>query len=285
MPTGYFSAGRRRRVHARVSPLLYFAIACSSSVRAQEPEQPAAGQSEQGTIVVTGSRIPRPDLAAISPTTVVDGKDVGLQGAITTEGLLNSLPQVTPGQGAFLSNDATGTATVDLRGLGPGRTLVLINGRRLLPGDPFFPVPDINAVPTALIKRVEVLTGGASSVYGSDAVAGVVNFILDTELDGLRVEGQASVFQHNNRDGSDLRQALVRRQFPFPVGNTVDGGAQDINAGYGLSFADGRGHVRRREFYHAQELQRCAAGCARRHQWARRCRDCRYCVACRNRLG
>ena len=244
MPMAYFNARGRRPVHARVSPLLYLAIACSSSVRAQElPERPPTGQPEQGTIVVTGSRIPRPDLAAISPTTVIDGKEVRLQGAITTEGLLNSLPQVTPGQGAFLSNDATGTATVDLRGLGPGRTLVLINGRRLLPGDPFYPVPDINAVPTALIKRVEVVTGGASSVYGSDAVAGVVNFILDTELDGLRVEGQASLFQHDNRDGSDLRQALVRRQFPFPVGNTVDGGAQDINAGYGLSFADGRGHA------------------------------------------
>ena len=244
MPTGYFNAGRQRRVHVRVSRLLYLAMAFSTSDRAEGlPEQPDAGQPEQGTVIVTGSRIPRPDLAAISPMTVVDGKEVGLQGAITTEGLLNSLPQVTPGQGTFLSNDATGTATVDLRGLGPGRTLVLINGRRLLPGDPFYPVPDINAVPTALIKRVEVVTGGASSVYGSDAVAGVVNFILDTELDGLRVEGQASVFQHNNRDGSDLRQALVRRQFAFPVGNKVDGGAQDINAGYGLSFSDGRGHA------------------------------------------
>jgi outer membrane receptor protein involved in Fe transport len=120
---------------------------------------------------------------------------------------------------------------------------VLINGRRLLPGDPFDPVPDINAVPTALIKRVEVLTGGASSVYGSDAVAGAVNFILEIDLDGLRIDGQASAFQHNNRDGADLRQALVRRNFAFPTGNVVDGGAQDINAAYGLSFGGGRGHA------------------------------------------
>lgn len=160
-----------------------------------------------------------------------------------TEELLNALPQVVSGQGAFISNEATGTATVDLRGLGAARTLVLVNGRRLMPGDPFDPVPDINAVPTALIKRVEVLTGGASSVYGSDAVAGVVNFILETRLDGLRIEGQTSVFQHDNRDGSDLRQALIRRGFDFPSGNSVDGGRQDINAAYGTSFAHGRGHA------------------------------------------
>lgn len=194
-------------------------------------------------IVVTGSRLPRPNLTANSPVTVVNGREAELQGAVLTEQLLNSLPQVSPDQGAFISNGATGTATVDLRGLGAGRTLVLINGRRLLPGDPTYPAPDINAVPTALIKRVEVLTGGASSVYGSDALAGVVNFVLDTKLNGLRIEGQSSVYQHDNRDGANLRQALVRAGIPFPVGNTADGGVQDINAAYGASFADGRAHV------------------------------------------
>jgi outer membrane receptor protein involved in Fe transport len=209
------------------------------AIASQNPDP----QPDEQLIVVTGSRIPRPNLTAISPVTMIDGEEVHRSGAILTEGLLNQLPQVVPSQGAFLSNGATGAATVDLRGLGPGRTLVLINGRRLLPGDPFDPVPDINAVPTALIKRVEVLTGGASSVYGSDAVAGAVNFILETDLDGLRIDGQASVFQHNNRDGADLRQALARRNFNFPKGNVVDGGAQDINAAYGLGFGGGRGHV------------------------------------------
>ena len=209
-------------------------------VLAQNPNPP---QSDEQLIIVTGSRIPRPNLTAISPVTMIDGEEVHRSGAILTEGLLNQLPQVVPSQGAFLSNGATGAATVDLRGLGPGRTLVLINGRRLLPGDPFDPVPDINAVPTTLIKRVEVLTGGASSVYGSDAVAGAVNFMLETELEGLRIDGQASIFQHDNRDGQNLRQALKRRSFGFPEGNVVDGGAQDINAAYGLSFGGGRGHV------------------------------------------
>src|SRR4029453_2413765 len=196
--------------------LLLVLFAGTSVARAQEPSASALAvaaqnsdpQADEQLIIVTGSRIPRPNLTAISPVTMIDGEEVHRWGAILTEGLLNTLPQVVPSQGAFLSNGATGAATVDLRGLGPGRTLVLINGRRLLPGDPFDPVPDINAVPTALIKRVEVLTGGASSVYGSDAVAGAVNFILETDLDGLRIDGQASVFQHHNRDGADLRQAL-----------------------------------------------------------------------------
>jgi iron complex outermembrane recepter protein len=221
------------------------------AAQASQPGTPSAGESapsssqaaEEQAIVITGSRLPQRNLTAVSPITVVDRKEVRLQGAVLTEELLNALPQVAANQGAFLSNGARGTATVDLRGLGPGRTLVLINGRRLLPGDPFSPVPDINAVPTALIKRVEVLTGGASSVYGSDAVAGVVNFILEADLDGLRVEGQTSFFQHDNRDGSDLKQALLRRQFGVPKGNTVDGGTQDINAAYGMSFGHDLGHA------------------------------------------
>lgn len=198
---------------------------------------------EDSEIIVTGSRIPRQNLAAVSPTTVIEGKEVKLQGVALTERLINSLPQVSPDQGTFISNGAIGTATVDLRGLGPGRTLVLINGRRLLPGDPSYPAPDVNAVPAVLIKRVEVLTGGASSVYGSDALAGVVNFILQTELKGLRLDGQASAFQHDNRDASDLRQALVRSGITFRDGHTVDGKSWDINGAFGVSLGDDRGHL------------------------------------------
>ena len=245
--TGQYSGGWCILLCALIGACPGSARAQAAVVADQQTKKVAPGtvptQDDDKNIVVTGSRIPRPNLTANSPVTVVDGREAELQGAVLTEQLLNSLPQVVADQGSFLSNGATGTATVDLRGLGAGRTLVLINGRRLLPGDPTYPAPDINAVPTALIKRVEVLTGGASSVYGSDAIAGVVNFILDTKLDGLRIEGQASVYQHDNRDGADLRQALVRAGVAFPVGSTVDGGTQDINAAYGTSFADGRGHV------------------------------------------
>lgn len=203
----------------------------------------AADQHQEQAIVVTGSRIPRPNLTAISPLTVINSQEVKFEGAVLTENLVNSLPQARPDQGAFLSNGAIGTSTVDLRGLGAPRTLVLINGRRFMPGDPEYPAPDINAVPSSLIKRVEVLTGGASSVYGSDAVAGVVNFILETRLEGLRLDGQVSFYQHINRDETGLTAALRQAHFPFPKGNTVDGGNQDMNAAIGHGFFGGRGHV------------------------------------------
>jgi len=209
----------------------------------EPPEEIATSDEETETIVVTGSRIPRLNLTAVSPVTVVHQDEVKREGVTLTEELLNQLPMVSPGQGIFLSGEATGTSTVDLRGVGAARTLVLVNGRRVIPGDPRDPVPDLNAIPSSLIKRVEVLTGGASSVYGSDAVAGVVNFILDTRLKGLRVEGQASIFQHDNRIGPPIRDVLLEEGLAFPRGNVADGGRQDINAAYGAGFLDGRGHV------------------------------------------
>src|SRR5215208_1066762 len=101
-----------------------------------------AGQSAP-EIVITGSRIPRRNLTAVSPVTMIKGEEVKLQGAVLTEDLINQLPQVTPDQGAFISNAASGTATGNLRNLGAARTLILVNGRRLLPGDPVNPAGDI----------------------------------------------------------------------------------------------------------------------------------------------
>ncbi|MCL6698070.1 TonB-dependent receptor [Sphingomonas sp. NSE70-1] len=204
---------------------------------------PEAGQEVTDTIIVTGSRIPRPNLTAVSPVTVVGYDEVEFQGATMVEELLNRLPQVAPSQGAFISNGSTGTSTVDLRNLGAERTLVLVNGRRLAPGDAFSAEPDINIIPTTLLERVEILTGGASSVYGSDAIAGVVNFIMNTDLDGFRIDGQASVFQHDNRDEAGLGDALDAAGFVHPEGNRVDGGRQSIDLAYGTGFLDDRGHV------------------------------------------
>jgi iron complex outermembrane receptor protein len=216
----------------------------SQTLPAIEPKRPPIeGDDQTETIVVTGSRIPRMNLTAVSPVTVVGQEEVKLEGVTFTEELLNQLPMVSPGQGIFISNSSTGISTVDLRGLGAARTLVLINGRRVIPGDPSAPVPDLNAIPSSLIKRVEVLTGGASSVYGSDAVAGVVNFILDTRLKGLRIDGQVSVFQHNNRIGPPIRDVLVEEGLAFPRGSVADGGRQDIDGAYGTSFLDDRGHA------------------------------------------
>jgi iron complex outermembrane receptor protein len=207
---------------------------------------PAGARSQEedaaARIVVTGSRIPRSNLTAVSPVAVVNGEEFNLQGTPNVEEVLNRLPQVNPSEGEFVSAGATGLATVDLRGLGAVRTLVLVNGRRLMPGDPRFPVSDLNNIPAPLIQRVEVLTGGAAAVYGSDAVAGVVNFILDTKLEGFKVEGQFSAYQHGNQDrfAQDL---LDQRQFAYPKGSVMDGWRENVSAAFGRSFADNRGHI------------------------------------------
>jgi len=205
----------------------------------------AEGENIEGTedIIITGTRIPQPNLTSASPITVVTSQEVKLQGTTRTEDLINSLPQTFAGQGSNISNGASGTATVNLRGLGSSRTLVLINGRRLHGGDPTSPAPDLNFIPSALIKRVDVLTGGASSVYGADAVAGVVNFIMDTEFRGLRIDGQASVFMHQNDTGEGILAANDARGFRYPTGQSVNGGAQDIAIALGAGIDDNRGHV------------------------------------------
>lgn len=248
MRTGGDNTSKALRLTGGRSLLAAVAISNATLAGAQVPpasetDTPVSEAGETETIVVTGSRIPRLNLTAVSPVTVVGAEEVKLEGVTLTEELLNQLPMVSPSQGIFLSNGSTGTSTVDLRGLGAARTLVLINGRRVIPGDPSAPVPDLNAIPSSLIKRVEVLTGGASSVYGSDAVAGVVNFILDTRLKGLRIDGQVSVFQHDNRIGPPIRDVLLEEGLAFPRGSVADGGRRDVNAGYGTGFLDGRGHV------------------------------------------
>ena len=112
------------------------------------------------------------------------------------------------------SNGADGTASVDLRGLGNQRTLVLVDGLRLGPGSAIGGrnYSDINQIPAALIERVDVLTGGASSVYGADAVAGVVNFILNTHFEGVRVDAGYHFNEHNNNDQSGVASLRHRRQ-------------------------------------------------------------------------
>ena len=129
-------------------------------------DAPAAAQ-DPGDIVVTGSRIRSPNLESVSPVTTVGAEEFAVRGTVRTEDLVNQLPQVFAAQGAANSNEATGTAQVDLRGLSPSRTLVLINGRRIAD----FPLPlngrsnftDIGNIPLGMIDRIEVLTGSASA--------------------------------------------------------------------------------------------------------------------------
>ncbi|HUJ04121.1 MAG TPA: TonB-dependent receptor plug domain-containing protein, partial [Rhizomicrobium sp.] len=120
---------------------------------------PAKADSVE-TVVVTGSRIPQQGLYSSSPVTTVGQQEIQLEGTTSVETLISNLPSAVTDQNNFQANGATGIATVNLRSLGANRTLVLIDGKRLLPGDPIDPVPDLNNIPAALVDHVEVLTGG-----------------------------------------------------------------------------------------------------------------------------
>ncbi len=214
------------------------------------------------TVVVTGSRIAQKGVIASSPVTVVGHDEALLQGTTSVEHLLNNLPAVFAGQTNFTGNSSSGTATVNLRGLGASRTLVLIDGLRLAPGDPAVPVPDINQVPIAMVERVEVLTGGASAVYGSDAVAGVVNFIMRKDFEGAEFDLNFGINEHSN--GKASQQGLLTAAGGSTAGfnkapNTVWAG-QESNASMilGVNTPDSKGNITAYLSYHqvAQVLQK-----------------------------
>ncbi len=217
----------------------------------QAAAQAAAGNSEVSEIVVTGSRIPQPNMTSISPVQVVSSQEVLLGGRPQTIDILNQLPQVTQVSGVDLgpTSDALsgpgGVATVDLRGLGPQRTLVLVDGRRLGLGDPNTgnpnPAPDINQIPSQLIDRVEVLTGGASATYGSDAVAGVVNFVMKHNFEGVQMDANWGVYQHNQHN--DTMQKIERASGNAVPDSKWDGKSQDLSLIFGVNAPDGKGNV------------------------------------------
>jgi outer membrane receptor protein involved in Fe transport len=203
---------------------------------------PASAQDQVETVVVTGSRIPQTGLYSASPVTAVGQQEVKLQGTTNVETLINNLPQAFADMTDTASNGATGTATVDLRGLGTQRTLVLVNGTRLMPGDPRDPVADLNVIPAALVDHVEVLTGGASAVYGSDALAGVVNFIMRKDFEGIELDGQYSTDQAAN--GTHNFDSLNRAENFAPAPHDWWGGeTQDATIILGANTDNGKGNV------------------------------------------
>jgi iron complex outermembrane recepter protein len=195
-------------------------------------------------VTVTGSLIPRPTLEAMSPVSTMDVQELAYQGTTRLEDMLTSLPQVFHGQNSTISNGASGTATIDLRYLGSQRTLVLIDGKRAPSGDygSASVSPDLNFIPGPLVKRVDVLTGGASSTYGADAVAGVVNFILDRDFEGIKASVQGGGYEHNNSN-TYMQEQNKAKGFFVPTGQAWDGGSFEAFVGYGAKFAEGKGHA------------------------------------------
>src|SRR5688572_14877340 len=204
-------------------------------------EQDASDSMDE--VVVTGSRIVAPNLQSISPITAIGAEELNIAGKTRIEDVLNQLPQAFAAQGSNIANASDGTASVDLRGLGSQRTLVLVNGKRMMPGDPDGgSAADLNFIPLSLVKRVDVLTGGASSVYGADAVAGVVNFVMDNEFEGVRFDYNYSFYNHSN-DNERTQDLNDARGFPLPDSSVNVGYSKDFSLAVGIGGAEGRGHA------------------------------------------
>ena len=149
-------------------------------------------QTPPTAIIVTGSRISNPNLEQSSPIQLVTSEDIGIQQVTNAEELLVDLPGVVPGFGNNVNNGSGGFSALNLRGLGTNRNLVLVDGTRVVPST-LTSTTDLNIIPVALVERVEVVTGGASSVYGADAIAGVANFILKDDFVGAEFSGTAGI--------------------------------------------------------------------------------------------
>jgi iron complex outermembrane receptor protein len=159
------------------------------------------GVEEIEKIEVTGSRIKRTDLEAASPVSVFTAEDIANSGVSSLEGFIKQIPAINGAQiGSNINNGNRGFATASLRGLGSGRTLILINGRRFNSGD-------LNSIPTSFIERVEVVRDGASTIYGSDAIAGVINFITKKNFEGLEINAQYDVTGEG--DGDTVKFSIV----------------------------------------------------------------------------
>ena len=222
---------------------------------AQQKVEAAQAEPQLEEVVVTGSRIAAPNLTSTSPIQVVTAKEIQAGGKTDIIDVINQLPQFFQNTGSDFSNTSSGlttpggVTTADLRGLGPQRTLVLVNGRRLGIGDPNTtnpnPAPDLDQIPTALIERVDVVTGGASAVYGSDAVAGVVNFIMKRDFQGVELDGQFSGYMHNNHEGwiNALEQTTNTIGYAPVTGHTNDGHSRNFSVLMGTNFAEGAGNV------------------------------------------
>jgi len=192
------------------------AVASAVGIGAVGMSVPAFAQDDSALeeVVVTGSRIKRADLSSVSPVSIVGAEEFRLSGNLNVEQKLAELPQTLPSFGPSSNNPGDGTARVDLRGLGTSRTLVLVNGRRYIPATQSG-VVDLNTIPGSLIKQVDVLTGGASAVYGSDALAGVVNFELIDDFQGA----EFSVLYDTTTEGDG-----EKLNFDFTVGGNFDDG-------------------------------------------------------------
>jgi iron complex outermembrane recepter protein len=186
-----------------------------------QPVQQAAAESAprtQDVVIVTGTRIQTPGVVSSSPITTVGAAEIALQQVAEAEKLLRNLPITVPGDGGNTNNGTAGVSTVNLRGLGAQRNLIMIDGKRLTPYNIDGQV-DVSVIPVAMLDRVDILTGGASAVYGSDAISGAINFVLKRDFEGVELDVEHS------RTGEN------------------DGALTNASLALGANLGDGRGNV------------------------------------------
>ena len=211
---------------------------------AQTAPAAASPDTSLQEVVVTGSRISVPTQVSISPVTFVSALDVQQSGVTRVEDLLDELPRVLPAQGANISNGPPAPLELDLRGLGAKRTLVLVNGLRLGPGDPRTGgSSDINMIPAEMIDSIEVLTGGASSTYGADAVGGVVNFKLNDHFEGVKIIADAGVYNHSNPSTGGVEDAVAAAHFQEAPSSVNTGAQKSLAFIAGINSEDGKGNA------------------------------------------
>ncbi len=177
-------------------------------------------------VIVTGSRIRRPGLSSSSPITSIGLEEIEFAQEVEVEQILRDLPSTIPGDGQNINNGTDGISTVNLRALGPERNLVLLNGRRMTPANHRGRV-DLSTIPTALIERIDVITGGASAVYGSDAVAGAVNVVLKQDFEGFDLQINNTTTGDNDADTDNISLTL---------GSALEGGRGHV--ALNLSYAN-----------------------------------------------
>jgi iron complex outermembrane recepter protein len=229
-------------------------VAMIGAAQAQQQTQKVSADADEPVlteVTVTGSRIAVPNATSISPVTTVSADDFAQVGATRIEDVLNQLPQVFADQNSTSINGGNGTETVDLRGLQTKRTLVLIDGERMSYGDPRIggAGSDLKIIPTALIDNVEILTGGASSIYGADAVAGVVNFKLNDHFEGVKLVADGGGYFHNNNNNQNVETDLANfnsttgNSFPEAPGSVATGAQKQLTFIAGLNSADNKGNA------------------------------------------
>ncbi|MAP04559.1 MAG: TonB-dependent receptor [Halieaceae bacterium] len=205
----------------------------------------AFAQDDEATeieeIVVTGSRLTKSNVTSSVPLVQIGAEEINSRGVARVEDVVNILPNVFVSQTAEVANGANGTSTLNLRGLGSTRTLVLIDGKRLPFGSPFSSSANVDMVPARMVERVDIVTSGASAVYGSDAVAGVVNFITKRDFEGFEFDYQYSTNYNENSNGY-MQNLLADADF-FDPGATTAGEASLMSVLMGVNSEDGRGNI------------------------------------------